>query len=134
MLSSDMFLELDKIYIEIKSGKKYKRKKLKVIVDSIMEQLCSYYLDSRPNSAWDIRASIITKLDQTTTAEDIDVLNAFNSLLREYTQTFSKSYSDHSSTQQNFINNELKILTIALIKHNIHKNDDNANSLRRILL
>ncbi|MCY8098848.1 hypothetical protein [Bacillus haynesii] len=134
MLSTDMFLELHKIYIEIISGKKYKRKKLKVVVDSIMEQLCGYYLNSRPNSAWNIRASVIKIVSQTTTVEDKDVLNAFNSLLREYDEAFSKSYSDHSDNQHSFIINELKDLTIALIKHSIHRTDQNADSLRGILL
>ena len=130
-----MFLELHKIYIEINSGKKYKRKKLKVIVDSIMEQLCGYYLSSRPNSAWNIRASVIKILSQTTTDdEDKVVLNAFNSLLREYDEAFSKSYSDHSDNQHSFINNELMDLTIALIKHSIHRTDQNADSLRGLLL
>ncbi len=133
MLSTDMFLELYKIYIEIISGKNYKRKKLKVVVDSIMEQLCRHFLNSRPNSAWNIRASVLNKINHTTTGEDKDVLSAFNSLLREYDEAFSKSYSDHSDNIQSFINNELKELTVALIKHSLHRTDQNANSLRGIL-
>lgn len=134
MLSTDMLLELYKIYIEITTGKKYKRKKLKVVVDSIMEQLCGYYLNSRPNSAWNIRESILNKINQTTSDEDKDILRAFNNLLRDYDETFSKSYSDHSESIHGFINNELRILTIALIKHSLHSTDQNADLLRGILL
>ncbi|TQR14749.1 hypothetical protein [Psychrobacillus soli] len=134
MLSTDMLLELYKIYIEIITGKKYKRKKLKVVVDSIVEQLCGYYLNRRPNSAWNIRESVLIKIHQTTTDEDKDILSTFNSLLREYDEAFSKSYSDHSENLQEFINIELRDLTISLIKHSLHRTDEHANSLRVILL
>lgn len=133
MLSTDMLLELYKIYLENTTGKKYKRKKLKIVVDSIMEQLCGFYLNSRPNSAWNIRESILRKISNTPSDEDKDVLSAFNSLLREYDEAFSKSYSDHSKNHQDFINKELKNLTLALINHSLHRSDQNADLIRGLL-
>lgn len=138
MVSTDMLLELDKIYYECYTGKIYKRQKLKIVVDSIMEQLCGHYLNSRPISQrvsdLNTRKSILTKINEITADEDKKVLLAFNYMLREYEETFSKTYADHSRNFQNFINKELRDLTIALITHSSYINDEYAGSLRRLLL
>lgn len=135
MLDSAMIQRLFEIHYTLKyTNKKISRKAIKVIVDSIIEQLCNHFFDIKPNGIQKIRALINSKINSFTEQEDKDILNAFDGILREYPSVFSKTYSDHDSNFGDFMNQEVRILSKALSNHSIFRSDVNAKKLRGLLV
>lgn len=133
MLTSDMFFEIFVFYANLYNGEKIKRKKLQIVIDSIIEQLCVYYIQSKPNGRLNVRASIINKISSVNEDEDKNILEALNALLRKYDEAFSKAYIDHDKDFTEFINNELKNLVLSITEHNLHTNDEYSILLRGFL-
>ncbi|GIO56904.1 hypothetical protein [Paenibacillus cineris] len=134
MLDTAMIWRLYEKYYTLKYTKKrISRKEMKVIIDSINEQLCNYYFQESP-SGQRTRALINKNIQNFSNQEDKEILIALDAVLREYPIVFSKTYSDHNSDLDSFMNKELKKLSNTLINHSLFKNDDNAKRLRGLLV
>ncbi|MET3697012.1 hypothetical protein SAMN05877753_101410 [Bacillus oleivorans] len=134
MIDTSMILKLYELNIRINEGKKnISRKEIKIVVDSLIEQIYQYYFESKPNGILNIRQKINNELDSLQNEEDKILLRSLGSILREYNSAFSKDYIDHSSSFNTFLNNELKNLSLALVKHSYFSNDEHAKSLKGLL-
>jgi hypothetical protein len=132
MINSAMTLTLYNFYDDTKEPQPIDRKEVKVIVDSLIEQLCQHYFQRRPNGVENIRTLINSSIVNFTNAEDKAVLKNLNKLLREYKEAFSSGYSDHKDTFEYFIKNELKCLTSSIIHHSCLE-DEHIKTLRKTI-
>lgn len=131
MITEPMTLELINIYSE-HTKKKVKRKKVKIIVDSLIEQICEHFLGHQPNGKVNIRLEINFKLNELMNNEK-DVLNKFQSILRTYDEAFSKTYSDYTDNFNSFLNVEFKALILVLIKYDYFQNHVLKSKLKELL-
>jgi hypothetical protein len=133
MINREMLQTLYGIYVDLQfSHNKTKRKKINIIIDSIIEQLCSFYFGITTKGHQHLRL-IINKKIETFNEEDKVVLKTLNAILRDYSNVFSKSYSDHEKDLNKFLQNELKDFCIAISEHSSFCHDDIAIDLRRLL-
>lgn len=133
MVDTAMIQRLFEIHYTLKfTVNKINRKEMKVIVDSINEQLCNYFFQQKP-SGQRTRSLINKNMHGFSNQEDKEILIALDAVLREYPNVFSKTYSDHNSNFDEFMKNEMKKLCKALTEHSIFRNDDNAKRLRGLL-
>lgn len=134
MLDTAMIRRLFDLQYTLKyTTKKIYRKSTKVIIDSIAEQLCNHFFETKPSGIQSTRALVNKKISIFSAQEDKDILSALDAILREYPSVFSKTYSDHDSDFGDFLNNEVMTLSRALSNHSIFRNDDNAKKLRGLL-
>lgn len=131
MITNTMTIKLIDFYTE-STKKKVKRKKVKIIVDSLIEQLCNYFLKRQPNGIANIRVTINSILDKSED-NDKEVLNKFDRVLRSYDEAFSKGYSDYSDNFNSFLDGDLKELILVLIKYNYIEDTEFKSQLRELL-
>lgn len=131
MLTDSMTVKLIDFYEE-SSTKKIKRKEVKIIVDSLIEQLCQFFFQSCPDGISNIRKKINSSIARDN--DNKEVLEKFDQMLRAYHEAFSKSYSDHTDSYNSFLNGELKTLILALIKLYYIKDISLSMKLRELLL
>ncbi|WNQ12068.1 hypothetical protein MJA45_03120 [Paenibacillus aurantius] len=128
-----MLLQLHEIFMGKVRGKTpVSRKTMKIIVDSIIEQIHAHYFKTKPNGHANIRATINSNLESFNEKEDKNVLRSLNAILRVYGSVFSKSYSDHDTDYEEFLKNELKAFSKALTEHTLFKDDVNAKKIREL--
>lgn len=126
---------IDKLFEKLsnfKEKKRIRRKEMKVMIDSISEQLCSYYFDEKP-SGQQIRELINNRIDSITDTEDKEILIALEGVHREYGNVFSKRYSDHDTDFNRFLEKEVQILSKSITEHSLFQDDVNAKRLRSLL-
>ncbi|MFW9331740.1 hypothetical protein ACN6AX_00725 [Paenibacillus polymyxa] len=135
MIGTSMFDELYEIHhhYSIYKKMKYSRNQMKIIIDSIIEQLYGYYITGKFNGIMNVRAKVVERIKIEQIDEDLNILTALNSLLRVYGDVFSKSYSDHKENYVKFIESELRELSLRLAEHSLNSNDSYAIRLRRML-
>lgn len=134
MLSTNIILELYKVCVDIKcTAKKVKinRHNLKVIIHSLMEQICHIYFDSKPTGIQNVRILINSNINAHN-EEDMKLLQSFNAILREYNDVFSKDYTDHSADLLEFVDNQVRHFCTALFNHSRYISDINVERLRRL--
>ncbi|OXS52155.1 hypothetical protein B1A99_34935 [Cohnella sp. CIP 111063] len=135
MLSAAMIQQLYTIQFDHRYTKKHiSRKSMKIIVDSIIEQICSHYFQIRPNGIQKLRLLINTKIVSINEEEDKAILRSLSAILREYSTVFSKTYSDHDQDFNDFLNQELFAFMKELTNHSLFRTDDNAIRLRSLLI
>lgn len=109
------------------------RKEIKIIVDTLFEQIIESILDEKPRNALNARLAI-NKTDLSAySSSDRKLLNSLKNVLVEYDGLNSKEYIDHSESLIDFVSNELYALSIALINHEKLSQCDNAKSLKKLL-
>lgn len=133
MINSSIALRFYKFFQTSFIGEKIDRKEVKIMVDSLIEQLCDYYLQNKPNGIQNVRSSVNRKMKDISDEEDIQVLKALNSMLREYNDAFSKSYSDHTDTFNRFFNRELRDLLVCVSRHSCLSKNKGAQELWGLL-
>lgn len=102
--------------LEIFKGEKKNRKIVKVIVDSLQEQLFrTFFSETLPTGTINRRIRI-NCLKAEFDESQKKILNALEKLLGEYDETFDKSYMNHSSELENFISIHLKKLIKAILE------------------
>lgn len=110
------------------------RKEIKIIVDTLFEQIIESILDQKPRNALNARLAI-NKTDLSAySSSDRKLLNSLKNVLVEYDSLNSKEYIDHSESLIDFVSNELYALSIALINHEKLSQCDNAQSLKNYLI
>jgi len=131
MLSGEMVKKLIEIY-ESPAVTKTKRKITKPIVDSLIEQLCKSMLNIEFSGLANVRRKI-NREKKKDNVENLEILISLSKLLKEYDDAFSKRYSDHSDTFDNFLNNELKDLIEVLIDNEQFANSDDLKELKGLI-
>lgn len=102
--------------LEIFKGEKKNRKIVKVIVDSLQEQLFKrFFSETLPTGTTNRRIRINCSKSEFDESEK-KILNALEKLLGEYDGTFNKSYMSHASELESFINIHLKRLIKAILE------------------
>lgn len=102
--------------IEIFKGSEKNRKVVKIIVDSLQEQLFKYFFSESIPQGIINRRSKINSLKVNYDTKEKNILNALDRLLGEYEETFSKSYIDHELELKDFINDYLRILIKSILE------------------
>jgi uncharacterized protein (DUF2164 family) len=133
MLNNGMVSKLYELHIETNKEKKGFRTVTKIVIDSITEQICEHFFNTKPNGNSNVRALINEKIDTISEQEDKNVLTTLKLILREYEETFSKLYTDHNTKLILFMNTELKNFCIALANHSYFAGNTEAINLRRLL-
>lgn len=130
MITEEMTNKLIDIF---KNGKieGFNRKKLKFIVDSLIDQVAKG-IGLRSNGVLNIRREINQKLCSTECLNK-EFLNSFNNLLRKYNDVFSKDYSDHKDAYRQFLNNEFKNFVEQIIGNEMIENCDLSQKLGVVL-
>jgi hypothetical protein len=80
-----------------------------------------------------LRILINSKKDNFAKNEDKDVLSKYNSLLRTYHESFSKSYSDHTDVFNKFLDLELRDLVLSISKHSSLSTNIQVKELRELI-
>ncbi|MCL6604158.1 MAG: hypothetical protein K6T94_14925 [Paenibacillus sp.] len=140
MIGNAMVISLCDIYENyIRYRKpKQKRKEIKIISDSVIEQLYVFYInDKKFDGKMNVRQKVVEKIKNATTNhvsnEDLLVLNSFNNLLRRYDEVFGKGYNDYEDLLDEFINSILRELIKNITSHSSLVADRDAIRLRSFL-
>lgn len=109
-----------------------RRKYVKIIVDSLIEQLSNRYLGGTPRGIMNIRKQLNTVIDDYK-GKDKKMLLAMKDILIKYNEVFTKSYVDYEDVYTEFIDNELRILVNILVKEKYFNNVKLATELGGII-
>lgn len=135
MLSEDLIYELYRLQENfISTHKKIERKEIKVVIDSILEQLGTYYFNKVISIGdLNIRSMIKSKVEQNLyDEEDNNILRSLDDIIREYYTVFNKSYSNYEDTLEGFFDNQIRQLTINLNTHSYFENSVNIKKIMRL--
>lgn len=132
MLTETMVTKLIKLYNGEDGKKKIIRKECKIVVDSLVEQLCNNCLQMQPNGIANIRKKINSYISQGN-ASNVEILQSFDKVLRSYSDAFSKSYSDHTDHLNSFLGKDLKEFVLVLINNNYIGNTELKDELEGLL-
>ncbi len=131
MITDAMAVKLIEFYKENEINKK-RRKKVKIIVDSLIEQLCKYYFNTIPTGIANVRVLVNKEFSKFNTL-DQSILFKLKSVLRNYDDAFSKDYSDYNDIYNEFVNGDLKDLIIILLDSGFLTNNELKNQLKGLL-
>lgn len=109
------------------------RKEIKIIVDSLFEQIIESLLGEKPRNAMTARIMINNYDQSNSTDADKRLLGALKNLLSQYHCLDSKAYIDHTNSIVDFVSNELYELSLSLVLHTALSKNSHAKSLGKLL-
>ncbi|MCT4621576.1 MAG: hypothetical protein N4A62_19585 [Marinisporobacter sp.] len=133
MINSAMAVNLQGIYSVPIDRKTYNRKKIKIIVDSLIEQLCDYYFSRKPSGVSNVRVLINRDKGQFQDSQDKVILDSFSKVLRSYEDVFATSYCGHTEEVEKFVDEKLKELTRNISNHSNLSNNPEIQRLKGML-
>ena len=108
------------------------RKYVKILVDSVLEQLSNTYFGDVPRGIMNMRRQLNIVIDDYDKI-DKEILNAMKKVLMIYNDVFTKAYTDYKDTFFGFLDIELRNLVSVLIKANLFSNQKLADKLGEII-
>lgn len=140
IVNEAIFVPLGLLYNEYNKAKNTKehfynknRKKIKVLVDALSEQLVEELLGSKPRNALDARKIINSELVRIKIKEDIALLEALQAVLKQYEVLSDKAYIDHSRKMEDVFNGAMRDLCWKLTIHSRHEENAKARALKTAL-
>jgi hypothetical protein len=112
---------------------KIHRKEIKIIVDSLFEQIIESLLGEKPRNAMTARVMINNHDLSNSTDADKKLLGALKNLLSQYHCLDSKAYIDHTNSIVDFVSNELYELSLSLVIHTSLSKNSHAKALKKLL-
>ena len=109
------------------------RKEIKIIVDSLFEQIIESLLGEKPRNAMTARVMINNHDLSNSTDADKKLLGALKNLLSQYHCLDSKAYIDHTNSIVDFVSNELYELSLSLVIHTSLSKNSHAKALKKLL-
>ncbi len=109
------------------------RKKLKILVETITEQLVESYFHKKPKNIPTATLLINTHIAALTIPDDIHVFESLRSVLQHYEILSDKSYIDHKPKLVPLFQNEIKLLCLNIALHKTLIKNLNASQLRKLL-
>ncbi len=138
MINDNMISVLSNIFFEYyessdRKKKSYKmRKRIKVIFDSIYEQVIYNILNRRAKNEAHALV-IISNLDKSQISSyQYDVLNCIRSSLSVYSALSDKNYTEEGEDLMNFIENHFTDLILIILSSGFERSDK-ANALKKYL-
>lgn len=136
-VAEDIFDKIQRIYYQYNGTKDDKlseflhknRRKLKIIVDSLWEQIISNRLNKRPRNATEALRTINIYLNSNPDYPDKDVLFYLGKVLENYKPLDDKSYIDYTDDLLEIMDNHFYHLTKYLCMHPELKDNKHAASL-----
>ena len=138
-VSSEMFRQLSNIYRSYSGSSdqveyiKKNRKIIRVLVDSLWEQIVVNLFSMQPRNYTDARSILNTRLNQLTHSEDVAVAQAMLDVLKEYDALIEKSYIDLTNRIKPILVVSLRRLCFSLTQHRDHKAYGYAITLQGLL-
>lgn len=108
------------------------RKIVKVVVDSVLEQLSKRYFSSKIGGIMNMRREI-NRVIENYDGRDKELLGAMKNVLMEYDKVFTKRYTKNDGVLLDFLDNELKTLVSLMINIELFNDEDLAFNLRELL-
>lgn len=138
-VDSEMFHELTNVYQSYSKANdqtdfiKNNRKNIKILTDSLWEQILFSIFAATPRSYTDARLIINENIDKLEIAEDIAIANAMLAVLKEYDALIEKSYINITDKIKPILAISLRRLCLCLTQHRDHKNFGYAMTLQTLL-
>lgn len=114
MITEEMTNKLIDLYNPIRICEP-RRKYVKIIVDSLLEQLSNKYFGDVPSGIMNMRRQLNIVSDKYE-GNDKEILIAMKKILNKYNEVFTKTYSDYEDMYFGFLDVELRDLVAVLIK------------------
>lgn len=139
LVSEDLFEPLLDIYrahneaVEKDKFLNNKRKPIKIIVDTLWEQIVESLFEIKPTNHLDARRIINSNKYMLTDDEDISVVDSLADVLKGYDVLNEKSYIDHSEQLHDILLVSLRRLCINLSEHKELKKKQKVILLRTML-
>jgi hypothetical protein len=134
-----ILLDLSAFYLELSRTGHWEawivkqKRALKILVDSLWEQIELNVLGKEPRNALEARKVLIEADRSGRSAHDIHVLDSLLEVLREYDVLISTSYIDIGSRLTPFVKGALKDLCVELSSHPDLNGSAAAAELARVL-
>lgn len=141
-IAEDVFVPIRSLYIEysninaddIPDYLNKGRRKLKILVDALMEQIIENKIGKKPRNVLDARRLINLELKKTVIkSADRSVLSSLGGLLSYYDILSDKSYIDYSDELKEIMNDHLRGLLIILCRHPELQNNGQVIATRKII-
>jgi hypothetical protein len=140
IVDESIFEPLQNLYKEYKSSAKdkeryfnNKRKEIKILVDSLTEQIVEELIGEKPRHALNARQLINKAHGNLVGQEDVALLDELAAVLKQYDVLDDKSYIDHSRKMDDLLNGALRKLCMALSRHSRHQRSAQARMLAHTL-
>lgn len=112
---------------------KTNRKQIKVLVDSLWEQIVENLFGVKPRNCTDARQIINNRKAGLTSADDMAVVEALLVVLRDYDVLIDTNYIDITKKMTPVFTINLKGVCSALTQHSSHRFDEKATKLSILL-
>jgi hypothetical protein len=109
------------------------RKKLKILVETVTEQLVESYFHKKPNNIPTAKLIINSNKKEITDTDDAALLNALSNVLIHYEVLSDKTYIDHKPELESLVQKEMRILFLNLVLHKKLAMNTHAKRLRILL-
>jgi len=109
------------------------RKKLKILIETITEQLVASYFKKGFVNVPTALLLINTRIQELTDRDDVSLFESLQSVLRHYEILADKSYIDHKPKLEPLFRKEIKILCMNIALHKEFVKNAHAANLRRLL-
>jgi hypothetical protein len=109
------------------------RKKLKILIETLAEQLVETYFGSKPKNIPTAVLLINTHISTLLDADDARVIGSLGAVLKHYEVLADKSYINHKPKLEPLLRNEIKSLCINIVLHPKLRMNQHAAKLRGFL-
>lgn len=112
---------------------KRNRKKLRILIDTITEQLVESYFHAKPRNIPTAALMINRHKQQLTDRDDIKLFDSLSDVLQHYEILADKTYIDHKPKLEPLFRREIRQLSLNIALHNKLVNNAHAVRLRMFL-
>lgn len=140
MLANELFLELHDLYADLPSDEQSRRSRflarrteIKVLVDTIWEQVLVALTGEKPRNAQEARRCVNAIEPRLAVEADRIVLTRLRGVLDDYAALDGSPYIDRARPLDELVMARLKSLCLALTRHPQHVGAEEAARLRRQL-
>lgn len=139
-VSNEIFPQLSILYHEYSISAdedaffKQNKKKIKVISDSLWEQIVESIINIKPRNYLDARSIINANIERITIPDDRNTLLKLNVVLQNYELLLDKCYVNLSNKMSPMFVIHLKKLCEQLVSHGSHTTTENSLKLKNLLM